>query len=118
MICLSLGILGPNEREYLGDDLKEVDVFPPRVIQYVIKNNAGFLKGSRRCFYMFIKWTFNKKPTGNPRPVFLCCLGDLHCANFVFRDTGDGIQCRVGQLVGRRLGEMKGDEYGAVHGHP
>jgi Fe-S oxidoreductase len=24
LICLSLGILGPNEREYLGDDLKEV----------------------------------------------------------------------------------------------
>jgi len=24
MICLSLGILGENEREYLGDDLKEV----------------------------------------------------------------------------------------------
>jgi hypothetical protein len=29
MICLSLGILGPNEREYLGDDLKEVNVFHP-----------------------------------------------------------------------------------------
>ncbi len=29
MICLSLGILGPNEREYLGDDLKEVLVFHP-----------------------------------------------------------------------------------------
>lgn len=29
IICLSLGILGPNEREYLGDDLKEVDVFHP-----------------------------------------------------------------------------------------
>jgi hypothetical protein len=24
-----LGILGPNEREYLGDDLKEVNVFHP-----------------------------------------------------------------------------------------
>ncbi len=24
LICLSLGMLGPNEREYLGDDLKEV----------------------------------------------------------------------------------------------
>ncbi len=24
LICLSLGILGENEREYLGDDLKEV----------------------------------------------------------------------------------------------
>ncbi len=29
LICLSLGILGPNEREYLGEDLKEVDVFHP-----------------------------------------------------------------------------------------
>jgi Fe-S oxidoreductase len=29
LICLSLGVLGPNEREYLGDDLKEVDVFHP-----------------------------------------------------------------------------------------
>jgi len=29
LICLSLGILGPNEREYLGDDLKEVLVFHP-----------------------------------------------------------------------------------------
>jgi Fe-S oxidoreductase len=29
LICLSLGILGPNEREYLQDDLKEVDVFHP-----------------------------------------------------------------------------------------
>jgi hypothetical protein len=26
---LSLGILGPNEREYLRDDLKEVAVFHP-----------------------------------------------------------------------------------------
>jgi len=26
LICLSLGILGPNEREYLGDDLKEVNM--------------------------------------------------------------------------------------------
>jgi hypothetical protein len=24
-----LGVLGPNEREYLGDDLKDVDVFHP-----------------------------------------------------------------------------------------
>jgi hypothetical protein len=24
-----LGILGPNEREYLNDDLKEVNVFHP-----------------------------------------------------------------------------------------
>ena len=29
LICLSMGILGPNEREYLGDDLKDVDVFHP-----------------------------------------------------------------------------------------
>jgi len=29
LLCLSLGILGPNEREYLGDDLKDVDVFHP-----------------------------------------------------------------------------------------
>jgi hypothetical protein len=29
LICLSLGILGPNEREYLGDDLKKVNVFHP-----------------------------------------------------------------------------------------
>jgi hypothetical protein len=24
-----MGVLGPNEREYLGDDLKEVNVFHP-----------------------------------------------------------------------------------------
>ncbi len=29
LICLSLGVLGPNEREYLGDDLKDVLVFHP-----------------------------------------------------------------------------------------
>ena len=29
LICLSLGILGPNEREYLGDDLKDVLIFHP-----------------------------------------------------------------------------------------
>lgn len=29
LICLSMGILGPNEREYLGEDLKEVMVFHP-----------------------------------------------------------------------------------------
>ncbi len=29
IICLSLGILGPNERAYLGDDLKDVLVFHP-----------------------------------------------------------------------------------------
>ena len=28
LICLSLGVLGPNEREYLGDDLKEVNLPP------------------------------------------------------------------------------------------
>jgi len=31
LICLSLGILGPKEREYLGDDLKEVNVFHPEM---------------------------------------------------------------------------------------
>jgi Fe-S oxidoreductase len=31
LICLSLGILGPNEREYLGDDLKKVNVFHPEL---------------------------------------------------------------------------------------
>jgi len=34
LICLSLGILGPNEREYLGDDLKEVNVFHPETSLY------------------------------------------------------------------------------------
>jgi Fe-S oxidoreductase len=29
MLCLSLGILGPNERVYLGEDLRQVDVFHP-----------------------------------------------------------------------------------------
>jgi Fe-S oxidoreductase len=29
VLCLALGILGPNEREYLGDDLKDVNVFHP-----------------------------------------------------------------------------------------
>lgn len=29
IICLSMGILGPNERVYLGDDLKDVLVFHP-----------------------------------------------------------------------------------------
>ncbi len=29
ILALSLGILGPNEREYLGDDLKAVNVFHP-----------------------------------------------------------------------------------------
>jgi Fe-S oxidoreductase len=30
LICLSMGILGENEREYLGDDLKDVDVLYSR----------------------------------------------------------------------------------------
>jgi hypothetical protein len=29
LICLSLGVLGPNERAYLSDDLKDVNVFHP-----------------------------------------------------------------------------------------
>jgi Fe-S oxidoreductase len=29
MICLALGVLGPNERAYLGDDLRDVNVFHP-----------------------------------------------------------------------------------------
>ena len=29
IICLAMGILGPNERTYLGNDLKEVLVFHP-----------------------------------------------------------------------------------------
>jgi Fe-S oxidoreductase len=29
LICLALGILGPNERTYLGEDLKDVLVFHP-----------------------------------------------------------------------------------------
>jgi Fe-S oxidoreductase len=29
LICLSLGVLGPNERTYLGDDLRDVNVFRP-----------------------------------------------------------------------------------------
>ena len=28
-VALALGILGPNERAYLGDDLKDVNVFHP-----------------------------------------------------------------------------------------
>ncbi len=31
LLCLSLGILGPKEREYLGDDLKDVNVFHPEM---------------------------------------------------------------------------------------
>ena len=34
LLCLSLGILGPNERAYLGDDLKDVDVFHPETSLY------------------------------------------------------------------------------------
>ena len=34
LLCLSLGILGPNEREYLGEDLKDVDVFHPESSLY------------------------------------------------------------------------------------
>lgn len=29
ILCLALGVLGPNERAYLGDDLKDVNVFHP-----------------------------------------------------------------------------------------
>ena len=29
LLCLAMGILGPNERTYLGDDLKDVMVFHP-----------------------------------------------------------------------------------------
>ncbi len=29
ILALALGILGPNERTYLGDDLKDVNVFHP-----------------------------------------------------------------------------------------
>jgi hypothetical protein len=28
-MCLAMGVLGPNERAYLGDDLKDVLVFHP-----------------------------------------------------------------------------------------
>ena len=31
LICLSLGILGPNERAYLGEDLIDVNVFHPEI---------------------------------------------------------------------------------------
>lgn len=34
LICLSLGVLGPNERAYLGEDLKDVDVFHPETSLY------------------------------------------------------------------------------------
>ena len=29
ILCLAMGILGPNEREYLGEDLQDVNVFHP-----------------------------------------------------------------------------------------
>jgi Fe-S oxidoreductase len=29
LMCLAMGVLGPNERAYLGDDLKDVLVFHP-----------------------------------------------------------------------------------------
>ena len=29
IICLAMGVLGPNERAYLGEDLKQVSVFHP-----------------------------------------------------------------------------------------
>jgi len=29
LLCLAMGILGPNERVYLGDHFKEVAVFHP-----------------------------------------------------------------------------------------
>ncbi len=34
IICLSLGILGPNERRYFGKDLKNVWVFHPESASY------------------------------------------------------------------------------------
>ncbi len=34
ILALSLGILGPNERTYLGDDLKDVNVFHPESALY------------------------------------------------------------------------------------
>jgi hypothetical protein len=33
LICLSLGILGENEREYLGPDLADVDVLPSKELE-------------------------------------------------------------------------------------
>jgi Fe-S oxidoreductase len=34
LICLSMGILGPKEREYLGPELKDVMVFHPEMDDY------------------------------------------------------------------------------------
>jgi len=34
ILCLAMGILGPKEREYLGDDLKDVLVFHPEMDEY------------------------------------------------------------------------------------
>jgi hypothetical protein len=42
LICLSLGVLGPNEREYLGDDLKEVNVFHPETAPWLSCRSAAF----------------------------------------------------------------------------
>jgi Fe-S oxidoreductase len=33
LICLSLGVLGPNERTYLGDDLSNINVFHPESLK-------------------------------------------------------------------------------------
>jgi Fe-S oxidoreductase len=33
LICLSMGILGENEREYLGPDLADVDVLPSKELE-------------------------------------------------------------------------------------
>ena len=32
ILCLALGVLGPNERAYLGDDLRDVRVFHPESV--------------------------------------------------------------------------------------
>jgi hypothetical protein len=34
ILCLSLGILGPKERAYLGEDLQEALVFHPEMEDY------------------------------------------------------------------------------------
>jgi Fe-S oxidoreductase len=34
ILCLAMGVLGPNERAYLGDDLKEVLVFHPETANF------------------------------------------------------------------------------------
>ena len=43
-------------------------------------------------------------------------LQDLDRADLELRNAGNGVQGGMGQFVGRRLGEMEGDENGAVHG--